>query len=64
MKQYDTPLNLIVEPKYDGKETIEPNLFLLLEKSAFFVKVQRTIYSEKVMNEKISWYEAFYYSEI
>ncbi|PFW05332.1 hypothetical protein COL22_23300 [Bacillus thuringiensis] len=64
MKQYDTPLNLIVEPKFAEKGAVEPDLFCCWKKSAFFVEVQRTIYSEKVMNDKISRYEAFYYSEI
>ncbi|PEB42258.1 replication-relaxation family protein [Bacillus pseudomycoides] len=64
MKQYDTPTNLIVEPKFTEKGAIEPDMFCCWKKSAFFVEVQRTTYSEKVMNEKISRYEAFYYSEI
>ncbi|PDY14143.1 hypothetical protein COO16_04045 [Bacillus pseudomycoides] len=64
MKQYDTPTNLIVEPKFTKKGAIEPDLFCLWKKSAFFVEVQRTVYSEKVMNEKISRYEEFYYSEV
>ncbi|PGM79929.1 hypothetical protein CN957_15770 [Bacillus cereus] len=64
MKKYDRPTNLIVEPKFAEKGVIEPDLFCVWKKSAFFVEVQRTVYNEKVMDEKISRYEAFYYSGI
>ncbi|MDP4549870.1 replication-relaxation family protein [Alkalihalobacillus macyae] len=55
------PKQFIVEPKY-GKGYMEPDVFMVWNGSPFFVEIQRTFYSEKVMNEKISRYEAYYRS--
>ncbi|WP_371017368.1 replication-relaxation family protein [Pseudalkalibacillus sp. JSM 102089] len=55
------PKQFIVEPKY-GKGYMEPDVFMNWNDSPFFVEIQRTLYSEKVMNEKINRYENYYRS--
>ncbi|OIK11962.1 hypothetical protein BIV60_17050 [Bacillus sp. MUM 116] len=47
----------LVEPKYGKKgECAEPDIFCQYRKTNFFVEVQRTLYSEKQMNEKLDRY--------
>ncbi|RVP93289.1 hypothetical protein CN069_33935 [Sinorhizobium meliloti] len=61
LKKYEDPKTFIVEPKY-GKGFMEPDAFMLWKRAPFFVEIQRSIYSERVMNEKIQRYEAYYMS--
>jgi hypothetical protein len=47
----------LVEPKFGKKgECSEPDIFCQYRKTNFFVEVQRTVYSEKQMNEKLDRY--------
>lgn len=55
------PETFIVEPKY-GKGFMEPDGFMIWKRSAFFIEIQRSVYSEKVMNEKVKRYEAYHLS--
>ncbi|MED1471765.1 hypothetical protein [Bacillus salipaludis] len=50
----------LVEPKYGGKGTVEPDIFCTFRDTNFFIEVQRTLYSEKQMNEKINQYVDFF----
>lgn len=59
---YEQPKSFIVEPKY-GKGFMEPDAFLHWKRAPFFVEIQRSIYSEKVMKEKIDRYERYYLSD-
>lgn len=61
LKAFEDPKSFIVEPKY-GKGFMEPDAFMIWKKAPFFVEIQRSIYSEKVMNEKISRYESYFMS--
>ncbi|MFD5851104.1 hypothetical protein ACFWGC_13015 [Cytobacillus pseudoceanisediminis] len=45
-----------VEPKYGGKGTVEPDIFTVFRKTPFFIEVQKTLYSDKQMAEKINRY--------
>ncbi|MGN4725318.1 replication-relaxation family protein [Bacillus cereus group sp. MYBK15-3] len=63
MKKYDEPTHVLVEPKFGEKGTIEPDLFCIFKRTPFFIEIQRNVYSEKVMKEKIGRYETFYFSE-
>ncbi|OQR53180.1 replication-relaxation family protein [Bacillus sp. CDB3] len=63
MKKYEEPTHVLVEPKYAEKGAIEPDLFCIFKRTPFFIEIQRNVYSEKVMKEKIGRYETFYYSE-
>lgn len=54
----------LVEPRYAGKGTVEPDIFLKYRNTDFFIEVQRTVYSEKVMNEKIDRYVNLYHENM
>ena len=53
--------SFIVEPKY-GKGYMEPDAFMIWKRAPFFVEIQRSVYSEKVMNEKFMRYVSYYMS--
>jgi hypothetical protein len=61
-------LSFLVEPKYGSKGTVEPDAFCLFKseygKTPFFIEVQKTIYSEKTMQEKLKRYVTLYESGI
>lgn len=46
-----------VEPKY-GKGLAEPDAFAIWRGSPFFIEVQRSVYSEKQIADKVARYEA------
>ncbi|WP_368658691.1 hypothetical protein AB3Z07_05170 [Metabacillus halosaccharovorans] len=53
-----------VEPKYSSKGCVEPDIFCIYNKSPFFIEVQKTVYSQKTMDEKLKRYEKLYDSKI
>ncbi|NUK32073.1 replication-relaxation family protein [Parageobacillus sp. VR-IP] len=59
-----------VEPKYGGKGTVEPDVFCIFRKhgmtgrTPFFIEVQNTFYSQKVITQKLKRYEELYQSRI
>jgi hypothetical protein len=60
---YEPPQSFMVEPKYGKKsDFMEPDAFIIWKRAPFFVEIQRSVYSEKVMNEKIQRYEAYFLS--
>lgn len=61
LKKYDHKIShVLVEPKIGTKGTVEPDLFCIFRNTPFFIEVQRSLYSEKVMKEKIDRYESLY----
>lgn len=56
--------SFLVEPKYGEKGTVEPDIFAIYRKAPFFIEVQKTIYSEKQMSEKLNRYLNLYTSGI
>lgn len=60
--KYEPPKTFIVEPKYGPKGTIEPDIFMIWKHAPFFIEIQRSIYSEKVMSAKVKRYEDYYFS--
>ncbi|MBT2615347.1 hypothetical protein [Bacillus sp. ISL-78] len=57
MKQLGELYSFLVEPKYGKKgEGAEPDIYCYFRKTPFFIEVQRTIYSEKQMNDKLARY--------
>lgn len=60
--KYQIPQSFIVEPKY-GKGYMEPDAFMIWKRAPFFVEIQRSIYSDKIMQEKIKRYEDYYISK-
>lgn len=59
--KYEKPRLFQVEPKY-GKGYMEPDIFMIWKRAPFFVEIQRNVYSERVMREKIKRYESYYLS--
>jgi hypothetical protein len=54
----------LVEPKYGCKGVAEPDIFCIFRKTPFFIEVQKTLYSEKQMNEKLERYVDLYNSGV
>lgn len=51
----------LVEPKYGKKgDGAEPDIYCVYRNTAFFIEVQRTLYVEKQMNEKMERYVDLY----
>ncbi|WP_251027026.1 MULTISPECIES: hypothetical protein [unclassified Bacillus (in: firmicutes)] len=46
----------LVEPKYGSKGNAEPDIFAMYRNTPFFIEVQKTVYSEKQMAEKMGRY--------
>lgn len=61
-KKYINPQKFQVEPKLGNKGSVEPDAFTIIKGKQFFIELQRNIYSQKVMDEKIKRYESLYYS--
>jgi hypothetical protein len=59
--KYEEPKSFIVEPKF-GKGFMEPDASMRWKKGPFFVEIQRSVYSDKVMQEKVGRYEAYFMS--
>jgi hypothetical protein len=62
--QYGNLDTFLVEPKYGEKGMAEPDIFCIFRRTAFFIEVQKTIYSEKQMNDKLNRYKDLYQSGI
>jgi hypothetical protein len=54
----------LVEPKYGKKGCAEPDIFCQFRQTNFFVEVQRTVYSDKQMDEKLDRYVDLYNSGV
>jgi hypothetical protein len=59
---YEKPKLFKVEPKY-GKEFMEPDAFTIWRRSPFFIEVQKSVYSKKIMQDKINRYELYFRSQ-
>lgn len=59
MKAHREPKNLMIEPKYGDKGTIEPDIFAIWYQP-IFVEVQRNLYTKEVMQKKIDLYEEYF----
>lgn len=59
--KHQLPRSFMVEPKY-GKGYMEPDAFIIWKNAPFFVEIQRSIYSDKVMQEKVKRYEEYFIS--
>lgn len=63
MCHYKKPRVFTVEPKYGRKgEFMEPDAFAIWRGAPIFLEVQRTRYSDTVMNEKVQRYAAYFHS--
>lgn len=59
--KFEEPKTFIVEPKY-GKGYMEPDAFMIWKRAPFFVEIQRSVYSARVMDEKVKRYEEYFFS--
>lgn len=59
--KFEEPRSFIVEPKY-GKGYMEPDAFMIWKRAPFFVEIQRSVYSERVIKEKVKRYEEYFFS--
>ncbi|PEN93845.1 hypothetical protein CN553_18190 [Bacillus cereus] len=59
--QYEKLKLFKVEPKY-SKTYMEPDVFTIWRQSPFFIEVQNSVYSKKVMQEKVNRYEFYFHS--
>ncbi|MGM0878707.1 MAG: replication-relaxation family protein [Bacillota bacterium] len=62
--QYGNLDTFLVEPKYGEKAMTEPDVFCIFRRTSFFIEVQKTIYSEKQMKDKLDRYKNLYKSGI
>ncbi|PLR79697.1 hypothetical protein CVD25_06515 [Bacillus canaveralius] len=62
LKKYEDPKVFSVEPKY-GKSYMEPDAFMIWKRAPFFVEIQRSVYSTRVMAEKVKRYEEYFFSD-
>ncbi|HDX9614327.1 TPA: replication-relaxation family protein [Bacillus toyonensis] len=60
--RYEKPKLFKVEPKY-SKEFMEPDAFTIWRRSPFFIEVQKSVYSKKIMQDKINRYELYFHSQ-
>lgn len=58
---YEKPKLFKVEPKY-GRDYMEPDAFTIWRRSPFFIEVQKSVYSKKIMQDKINRYELYFHS--
>ena len=59
--RHQAPQSFIVEPKY-GRGYMESDIFIIWKRAPFFVEIQCSVYSHKVMREKLDRYEAYRFS--
>lgn len=62
--KFEEPEMFLVEPKYGKKgEYMEPDAFMIWKEGPFFVEIQQSVYSHKLMAEKVARYESYYLSD-
>ncbi|MGG3803463.1 hypothetical protein [Metabacillus fastidiosus] len=54
----------LVEPKYGSKGTAEPDIFCIFRRTPFFIEVQKSIYSERQMSDKLDRYADLFHSGV
>lgn len=59
---YSKPSVFHVEPRY-GANFMQPDIFMIWDKISFFVEIQNSIYSARLMNEKVNRYLHYYQSD-
>lgn len=64
IRKHGTIETFLVEPKYGSKGTVEPDAYLKFRNTGFFIEVQKSVYSEKQMREKMERYVDFQSSGI
>ena len=53
-----------VEPKVGEKGSIEPDIYMVWNSTAYFVEIQRSRYTKKVMQKKVDLYKRYMASDL
>lgn len=61
--KHSKPSLFLVEPKFGAKGSVEPDIMMRWMNNLWFVEIQRSVYSEKVMKAKMDRYEEYYNNE-
>lgn len=64
VRKYEALESFRVEPKYGKKGTVEPDVYMYFRNTPFFLEIQKSIYSEKQMKEKLARYINLFHREI
>jgi len=62
IRKVEEPRVFNVEPKTGGKGRPEPDVFTIWKGAPWFVEIQRSQFSDRVMQEKMNRYEQYYLS--
>lgn len=62
MKRLGEVDTFLVEPKFGNKGKAEPDIFCIYRRTPFFIEVQKSIYSEKQIKDKMDRYLDLYNS--
>lgn len=62
LSRHELPRTFEVEPKLGGKGLPEPDVFAIWKGAPWYVEIQRSVYSEKQMTEKLNRYEKYFLS--
>lgn len=61
--KHEKPYAFQVEPKLGDKGFPEPDVFMIWKGNPFFVEIQRSNYTEKIMADKFKRYEHYYLTD-
>lgn len=64
LRRIEQPRIFQVEPKLGGKGLPEPDAFVIWKGAPWYVEIQRTHYTERVMAEKLNRYEKYFLSGV
>ena len=64
LRRIEEPRTFQVEPKLGGKGLPEPDAFVIWKGAPWYVEIQRTHYTERVMAEKLNRYEKYFLSGV
>lgn len=64
MCHYKKPEEFEVEPKIAIKGSVEPDVYALWNGVSFYIEVQRSLYTKKVMQTKVNRYLEYYLSNV
>jgi hypothetical protein len=56
----EVPEEFDIEPRYDAD--VRPDIFTIIKRTPFFIEVQNSFYSQKVMQKKINLYREYFMS--
>ncbi|OLO40335.1 hypothetical protein BTR23_07555 [Alkalihalophilus pseudofirmus] len=61
LKKIEMPTQFIVEPRYIEAD-VRPDIFTIFKETPFWIEVQNSVYSHKIMQKKINLYRDYFLS--